>query len=293
MPQLLGPNGGPVRLYDRRCTLDVGREDNNFVQTQNAVRISGLRVTFKIIKTDKTEPNHSEIQIFNLTEDHRSLVELEGTRCRLSAGYAGSESQIFSGDVKKARSQKQDVDWVTHLELGDGWANFATARVTQFFGSGTNLVDVVKKLALELVKDPGNLLDQVSQLGVQFSNGYSVSGSAAQELTRVLEPYNLGWSIQDGRIEALGPTEFLPGEGPRISADSGLIGSPGIATAHKKGPRPVIVKCLLHPALRPGSGFQLDSKDLKGEYRCTKVEHTGDTHGQEWTTELEALPRRS
>lgn len=294
MPQLLGPNGGPVRLYGRSCTLDVGREDDNQVLLQNAIRIRGLRVAFKVIKSDKPEPNASEIQIYNLSEWHRSQLELRDTRCLLSAGYIGNESLIFSGDVTHAMSTKQGEDWVTKLELGDGAVKYSTARVNRFFGPGTSITEVAKSLAKELVSDPGNLLQRAQQLGETFSAGLTVRGSAAGELTRLLEPYGLRWSIQDGRLEVLEPTEFLPGTGPLISPDTGLIGSPTLSNAEKKknqANRPVMVHCLLHPALRPGSGFRLESESIKGEFRCRKVEHTGDTYGQQWTTQIEALPR--
>jgi hypothetical protein len=292
MPQLLGPNGGPVRLYERKCTLDVGQQDNA-VQLQSAFRVTGLRVAFKILKSDKPEPNSGEIQIWNLNEQHRAAVELEGTRCVLSAGYQGSEAQIFSGQVRFAQSTKAGQDWVTKLELGDGHQKFRSERISHFFQPGTKLVDVVMQLGKLLVEDTGNLFKRASDINAEFSEGYTVHGRAADELTRVLAPFDVGWSIQDGRIEALGPTEFLSGEGPLLSPDSGLIGSPTYGTAKKKDKnRYLHVKSLLQPGLRPGQGFQVKSKDVNGAFRCHKVEHQGDIWGTDWLTEIQALPRR-
>lgn len=292
MPQLLGPNGGPARLFARRCTLDIGREENS-VQLQSAFRVTGLRIAFKIRKSDKPEPNSSQIRVWNLSEQHRTAVELKGTRCVLSAGYPDSEAQIFSGNVHFAQSQKEGNDWLTTLELGDGQLKFKTARVGQYFPAGTKLLDVVLHVGQQLVSDLGNLRERVSQLSEEFSEGITIHGSAAETLTRLLRPHGISWSIQDGRIEALAPSEYLPGTGPLISVDTGMVGSPGYGHAKKTGgPRYLKVKSLLQPAMRPGQAFELRSREINGSFRCHLVEHEGDTEGPPWYSEIEALPRR-
>jgi hypothetical protein len=283
MPQLQGPNGGPVRLFERRCTLDIGQG--------SAIRISGLRVAFKITKTDKPEPNKGEIQIWNLAAQHRKDVEVHGVRCVLSAGYPGNEAQIYSGDVHFAQSEKQGDDYITKIELGDGLVKFRRARVGQFFPPGTTLVDVAKHLGAQLAGDLGNLVARVGSVGAPtFSGGLTLDGSAQQALTNLLADHNLTWSLQDGRIEVLERGEFLPGQGPLISENTGMVGPPSFGHAKKLGGvRYLMVKTLLQPGMRPGQGFQLQSKSINGTFRCHQVVHDGDVMGPNWYSEIEAL----
>lgn len=47
------------------------------------------------------------------------------------------------------------------------------------------------------------------------------------------------------------------------------------------------VKSLLQPLIEPGSFVQLKTKSILGEFfRVEKLTHSGDTHGNEWHTEL-------
>lgn len=295
MPQLLGPFGnGSVRLFRRSVTLDIGR-DNSVDQTP-AFRLQsgeklGLTVAFKIEKTDKPTPNNSTIQIYNLSDSHRAQLEVNGIRCFLSAGYPGAESLIFSGNVRFALTEKQGPDWVTHLELGDGLTSLTAPRVNQAWRPGTLWKDVVAGVAGVMKDlDQGNLVDRATQAAgsVVMRNGYSCSAPAATVLTELLAMQELNWSVQDGRIEALAAADYLPGQGPLISPDTGLVGSPTIgAPDHKGGPQIIKVKCLLNPSLKPGSRFQLQSASLNCVCRCHKIVQDGNSRGGDWYTESE------
>lgn len=300
MPQLLGPLGsGSVRLFRRSVTLDVGRD--NSVDLTPAFRVQsgeklGLTVAFKVEKSDKPEANDSTIQIYNLSDAHRAQLEVTGIRCFLSAGYPGAESQIFGGNVRFALTEKQGVDWVTKMELGDGLSSLAGVRVTQSYRPGSLWTDVVAGVG-KVMKDldQGNLLDRIKQAGsdIVMRNGFTCDAPASAVLTELLAQQGLGWSVQDNRIEALGVADYLPGEGPLISPDTGLVGSPTIGAAqHKGGPQIIKVKCLLNPSLKPGSRFQLQSANLNCACRCHKVVQIGNSRAGDWYTESEVTQIR-
>jgi hypothetical protein len=295
-----------TKLYDRRCVVLVGRpatKDEYELKTPTAVRIEGLRVDFKIIRTDKPPPNPAEISVYNLSRETRKSLEGKGMRVVLHAGYPGTEAQIFSGDVRVATHTKVGPDWVTKIEAGDGERAFNFAHLSESFGPGTPVKDVVKRAVQALATDPGNAMEKMQKLVGEFSSGHVVHSRAATELTRLL-PAGWTWSIQDGRIEILPPGETLNEPAPLISADSGLIGSPqmnqnaqglvgnpAMCSPTEKGkPALLKVKSLLLPRLRPGQRFQLESESYKGVYRVKNLTHTGSTWGGDWYTEVEALP---
>lgn len=281
------------RLYDRRVVLVVGKVpgDDLTEKTAEALRIEGLRVQFKIRKSDKPEPNKAEVVIYNLKASSRSDLEADkGVRVILSAGYADSTSQIFSGDSRFVNNRREDVDWLTKIEAHDGGRAYRFARTSESFSAGATAADLVKKLVAQLVKDPGNALEKAGKLTRSFANGYTASGPTAELLTEHLAEEGYGWSIQDGRMEVLKLDETLADEVPLISPDTGLIGSPEMgAPEKKKGAARLKVKMLLRP-IRPGQKFKLDAKGRKGEYRSHVVTHQGDTHSGDWYTEIEASP---
>jgi hypothetical protein len=93
------------------------------------------------------------------------------------------------------------------------------------------------------------------------------------------------WSIQDGVLQVLAPSETTLETVYVLNSSSGMIGSP------EKGEDGTIKGVsLLQGDIRPGRRIQFDSKMVKGTFKTERVIHTGDTWGQNWYTELEAKP---
>jgi hypothetical protein len=292
------------RLYDRRVVLVVGKVGADpkaeFIE---ALRISDLRVTFKVEKTDKPEPNKADIAVYNLSAQSRAALEGKGTPVLLLAGYADGDnvSQAFAGEARIIDSTKAGVDWVTRIQCGDGERAYCTAQVNESAQPGAAVKDMVMKLAKSLVKDPGNALQKANEITRQWAAGYAAHGNAAAELSRLLEAEGFQWSVQDGRLEILRATEFTADMGPLFTPSSGLIGTPTLGTPEKvTQPGQVAaqtwkVKVLLEPRVRPGQRFEVertvstDGRPVKREqFRARKVHHLGDTHGADWATEIEA-----
>lgn len=280
-------------LFDRRCKLLVGqppKPDVYTLQTLRRLEISGLRIGFKIIKDTQPQPNSVEISIYNLSKESQAALEEKGARIILVAGYAEQVSQIASADVRIAQSVKLGVDWVTKIEAGDGDRAFRFARVQDSWAPGTPVSAVINKAVGAMMLDPGNAFARAKEISAQFTSGYVQNAKASTELTTLLEPHGMTWSIQDGRIEILRPNESLPEEAPLISPTTGLIGSPEMGTPAKPGARGVLkVRTLLQPRIRPGQRFQLQSQSRSGVFVAQKVTHAGDTFGNDWFTDIEAI----
>ena len=79
-----------------------------------------------------------------------------------------------------------------------------------------------------------------------------------------------------------------PGEAIRIDQAAGMIGSPDVAPPSKPGKKPTItVRCLLLPEAKPGGLVDIVSRTVTGLHRLRDITHTGDTHGEDWTTAME------
>lgn len=259
------------------------------------VALSGLRVAFSVEKSTKAEPNPATVKVYNLSEGTREKLSREkGARMALSAGYVGTAAIIYSGDVRLVSHAKQGPDWVTTITAGDGERAYRNAFASASFGAGTPVATVVRGLAEALGVGPGNVDQAMSQGNfrrglTQYSSGYAVFGPAQQELSKVMAALGLEWSIQEGQLQVLRPAEVLPGTAVLLSSrQRNLIGSPEYASPDKVNGSPTLkARMLLYPAVRPGVLVQVESTQVNGLFKVLKCVHTGDTHGPEWTTEVE------
>ncbi len=282
-----------VQLFERRAVLVVGQAPpDNFVQVvPDALKIEGLRIQFKIERDDQPKPNRSSIAVYNLSDASRAKLQDKGVRIVLSAGYGGQVAQIFSGEARDISHDKTGTEWVSKFESGDSERTFQWARATGSFGAGVTKKDVVATVVRSMQVDPGNMAKAMQAVGTQFTTGYAMHARASTELTRLLEPEGLTWSVQDGRLQILSEFGTVPDAGtPLLSPSTGLVGVPTMGAPEKKGgPAVLKVRSLLRPEIRPGTRFLLNSSGRSGFYKAKKVVHDGDTDGGNFYTDVEAI----
>lgn len=311
------------RLFDKQCRVTVSKPSGYFDPGVNAITITGLRVRFEAKKSLQTSCNTANVIISNLGSNERAQFQSKPLHVLVEAGYDGQLQRLFSGDVRWSNSQPVGADWETRLELADGDRAWRHARVNRSFRAGVTLrdalKDVTKSMGLTL---PADVL-ALPGLRKPFTAGLSLSGPARNELTRLLAPLGLAWSIQDGKLQILSADGTVTGTAARIAQTTGMVGSPEIAAPKlsrkrstgdpiqdkirgaptdpsdpsfalngRRGTiRPFLtVQHLLYPGLRPGSRILLDSLTAKGLFKLTEVTHSGDTHGADWHTRMEAVP---
>lgn len=294
------------RLFKRAAKLTLakplqtvrGGRFGAFFQQQNGVEIggddasAGLRFTFRIEKDLESPPNPAEIVIYNLSERSRGEFQAKPLHVRLDVGYDGETERLFVGDMHYCEQRRTSVDWETRLTVHDGGRAFRFATVNRSFKPGvtakTAITEVIGAMGLEV---PG-LLDAIPNIGAQFAGGLTMTGPANRELSRLLDPYGASWSIQDGRMQILRDQDVRTDQAILVNQDAGLVGPPEYGPPPEKGKPPVLkFKMLLYPGLTPGGLVQLDTRSVKGTFKIRKIAHTGDTHGPDWHSEVEATAR--
>lgn len=293
--------GSGQALFDRRCRITIvspSSAPNNFggstsdiltidAGASNNKAIAGQRVSFKITKTLKKEPNTSEIIITNLNPQHRANIQKKGVKIGFEAGYKETGvKQYFSGDVRTADHVREGADWNSTLRLGDGERAWQFATVYESFSPGTPIASAVQKIAQSMGIGTGNLSSQLSGFQGIFDQGWAAHGSARRMLDQILRANGYTWSIQDGELQILTPDGVLDMPVPVVSQSSGLVGSPQMGTPMKAGaPALLKFKSLLF-FTRPGARVQLKSERYNGLVRVVTAVFTGDTEGGEWYTEI-------
>ena len=276
-------------LYGRDVLLKAGRVQIASRSPAGGVQDT-LRVSFKVARSLQGPPNTATISIWNLSKPTRAILQAAGLRTILEAGYFGSRSTIFQGELEYGSTTRSGTNWITTIQSADGGRKIASSRVNFSRKAGVPIGDVLKALAKELGLGLGNVVAKADAGAIrgaitQYLNGVVLSGKTYDQLEKVAKHMGYGLSIQNGQPQLLAPTETLKDEAVLLTRKTGLVGSP---EAGEKGQ--IKARSLLQPDLVPGRKVRIESEEVTGFIRVDRSVFTGDTWGQDWYTEIEGKP---
>lgn len=271
----------------------VATHPSYFEGLTNGVEITKLRIQCTIEKHLNADPNTCEITITNLAPGTRADIVKKPIIIRIDAGYDKADGlrHLFTGDLRYGYSKRNGADWETVLQIADGSRAFAGARVSKTYRRGTPAIVALRDAAagIGLQLPPG--IEASADLQKQFSSSRSLHGDAAFEMTKLLAPFGYSWSIQDGRMQILKDEQTRPDEAYLVDQSTGLLGSPEVGAPPKDGGSSTLtVQMELYPQITPGGKLDVRSESIDGIFRAERVTHHLDSHGNPWTTEVEAKP---
>ena len=207
-------------LFDRVCSLVIGKAGGQ------GKELSGLRIAFDIQKGATESPNKSTVRVWNLSDATKKQIETIGNVVILKAGYAQDIGAvtIFTGTVTRSTTTREGPDWITELEMRDGFLEFRDAKVSASFEKGATVGRVVADLAGRFGLTVRALPDDIAQK--QYPNGFAFAGRARDGLTKACEYAGLEWSIQNREVQIISKGGVYRKQAYVLSPDSGLIGSP-------------------------------------------------------------------
>lgn len=261
--------------------------------TPNAIEIEDHRISFTIKKSLKPEPNPAEITITNLARETIGWLQRRPLRLSLQVGHGGDLAQAFVGDVNHSPPAIDGVDVNLTLLASDGGRAYRWAEVNRSLADGVTIAAAVRDAAAAMGLEVPPAVAARSELQRRIPAGLSLIGRASRQLSLLLEPLGLTWSIQDGALAVLGDRDVRTGGGVLvIDEDGGLIGSPSLAPPRSRGERPTLsLSMLLSTEVTPGRKIEVRSRYVSGQYRVENLTHEGDTADVDrWTTTLEAKP---
>jgi hypothetical protein len=274
-----------TRLFGREWYLQVGTLD-----------LSDLDLAFTVERSVRREPNLAEIRVWNLNRTTRAAVEAGGTAI-LRAGYADPPT-LFRGDIRRAWTERDGVDYVTVLQARDGGRAYSEARIARAYQPGTRVTTVLRDVVEDMEIGLGNLEEyeasyQMRNGSTTFLDGYVAAGPARRVLDALTRAAGLRWSVQNGALQLLLQGQPLQSRAVVLSSDSGLIESPawdevGQRTRGRRGT--VTAKSLIQPGLDPGRRVRLESDLITGTFEVRKVQYQGETRGDPWFALVELRP---
>ena len=292
--------------FNRIFKLTAGVQGAQGVEIASDGTQESLRITFEIDRDLTQQTNKSNIKIYNLAPATAKKLEKADTIALLEVGYAEDIGlrRIFVGAVTSASTRQEDVDVETSLEVSDGQIAMRDTILSLGYSNGVHGEKIFNDIAVQM-----GLITYIAPDVVfpTYSNGYSYIGKAAPCLDKICAAAGATWSIQNNVLQVI-----LAGGNTNIkalvfAADSGLVGTPeriveGVKRPDKNAQKKRKVKkdkhekkagwrinVLLAPTLNPGDLVKVESKYLDGWFKIESLRHTGDTHGQDWYTELELI----
>ena len=279
-------------LFDRDWRLQVGE----------LVVEKPLRVAFTLQRSIRSQPNTGTIRVFNLTRSSQAIIgEAREAAVKLEAGFVDGRSQIFLGQVARARTNQSPpvitardaLEVVSTIEVVDSGPNYRRARVCQTFQTDVSVLTVLRACVDALGVGEGNLseVEAFAELeGGQtvYPEGTVLAGQASRELARILRSYGLRYSIQHGAIQVSQRRRALQTQAVRLATATGLVGTPEVGTGGR-----VTAISLLTPELWPGRRVVLESERIEGQFLVRSITYEGDSHGDPWYATLELRPEET
>lgn len=289
-----------VQQYGRVCTLLVSNKQGD------ALDLSALRIKFKVKKTGVMTPNAADIIVYNVEEKTQKLIQNEFTHVLLQAGYVGNYGLIFKGNIKQfITGRESQVDNFIELNCGDGDQAYNFATINQTIKAG-GTPQAQLNAGLTSMSGMGITPGYTGALPqVALPRGKVIYANARDHLKRLADTYGFTWSVQDGNLVFISQGTYLPNQKVVLTSKTGMIGTPQQTTEG------IDVKCLLNPNIKVHGRIQLDNKTIAkmkidfwtpgspantpspishdGFYYTLVVEHSGDTRGQDWYSNLRLL----
>jgi hypothetical protein len=271
----LTPNNANILIYNLAEATRLELEELSGGFGQGAAKAPTRRLGSRSRKTTKTTAGVAQ-----------APAGFPGVAVRLEVGYQEKLGQIFFGVLRKVSSWKAGADWITQISGGDGEHSITTAKISKTFVKGTPVTTVVRELVTTLGIGKGGLDNTLNALavtglltgGVTLQQSLTMHGDSATHLEQLMRSCGFEWQIADGNFYAAPKgVAMLPGEGPLLTPETGLLDTPQI---DKEGR--VIGKCLLNPDLLPGRVFRVESSRVTGTYLAEKTQHSGTSDNDQW-----------
>ncbi|MBT8411774.1 MAG: hypothetical protein KJP02_08260 [Octadecabacter sp.] len=275
------------RLFDRTYEITITGEGE-------ARTFSGLRVSFSTTKTRSGTPNGMTAKAWNPAPDTRLAAKDSQATIELRAGYGGNNVLLSRAQISSAKVDRTPPDVVLDIQAEEGLRTLRETTLSISHASGSTVQEVLD----EIVAATGLPLRPVeADLSATLGGGFAHVGRPSRALSDLVARIGGSWSIQNGELQVLGPNGAIEGnEAVVLSPSSGLIDRPNPIEKQTSTERQSTdarrgyeVKSLLMPELEPGGLVDLRSEEVTGVFVVDEITHRGDTHGQDWYSEIKCL----
>lgn len=256
------------------------------------VAINGARISFEITKSLVAKENTAYISIYNIGKETRELISRDYSTLMLKVGYMDSYlSQVILGDITSSYITQVESDVITKLQVIEGSRRLRERIIDISLNNNPTLGEVLERVSYKTgypLKVVG--LDE----NKVFDQSYSDLGSVDTVLDHIGQIINFKWSLQNGTILIVGQKANNATADFVLNSQTGLLLNPDPVKLYESRIDTDIMEkdkknilALLQPNLAVNDLVAIDGQEIKGNYRITKIKHTGDTMANEWYSNIE------
>jgi hypothetical protein len=292
-----------TQQYLRKVRLIVGGSSAPGVAANPdaGIDLSELHIRFQVRNTTAQTLKRAEIRIYNLNQDTARKIQNEFTRVELSAGYGDQVGLIFQGQIAQIQVGRENAtDSYVHIFAQDGDAAYNFATTNRTLAKGWTPDQMYSALLQDLSSFGVTAGYKPDFSGESASRGMACYGMTRDHLRNLAEQQGCEWNIEDGKLNFVKLSSFMPGEAVVLNSASGMIGTPEMTI------QGLMVRSLLNSNIKSGGQIQIDNAsiasltinipyagnevvpgtDADGFYTSRVVQHVGDTRGPEWYTSM-------
>lgn len=281
----------------RVWSLDI--DGKPFIGQQTGSR--QFRVVFDVQVTPGDALSLADIAVYNIAKD--SDIR-QGASIVLRAGKTDRVDTIFSGYVTNVFRERAGVDIITRMLCKSGSPVNDRGSANGSYGKGVSVVDVIRDLCKQW---PRQLDIDESQFASSpvFTSGYVTNGDIPRALDDLAYMFGFDWVNERGRVVVTRRGYKRKTPVTEVNWATGMVGIPEVT----RGPDGlgVFVSHTLDPYFRINGRINVKSEfqtfntgnmfvqemagdaRANGEYNIFQLRFRGDSHGDQWVTEIDGL----
>ena len=286
--------------YGRQFEIGIGGSADKPSLFIEATTGRQFRVQFGVATDAGNANSYCELSIWGLSRETENKIFKRGLPIYLKAGYEFNLDYIFKGEVVNFFRTRQGPNRISKIIARGGAVKLENATITKSFGAGAKLAEIISACAAAIGYTV--VFAKTSDFQKAFVRGYTLNGDPKHILNALSRQFDFQWVVENDRIVVLYQGSVRGAVTHKISALTGMIGSPEILTS-RGGKFGVSVSVKLNPKIKWGEALQINSEfpranisnvyfnDIaptlgEGTYKALTIEHLGDSWGDEWTTRL-------
>lgn len=286
----------------RKYRLTIGKE--NAVGASNAAKsviITDSHIEFDVSVTGDSKLNTLDLKIYNLSRSTIAIFDIENVQVTLEVAYGDDPFVVlFKGEKTYMTTAKKGTEVITTVKAAEGSVATKEGQVNTTLPQNSKVRDVLNKLISEGMPDVKSINMNGETLDRVYNKGFSASGNVKKALDDLCKSNNLQWTLDKGDTINIYP---LNGDTKvkaiQLTPYNGLINTPEKTNKEidklkkdldKADTAGVKFECLLEPLIQAGGVVQLKGTfNADGNYKVTKVSHSGGYESDNWTTSVEAV----
>ncbi len=217
----------------------------------------GLDVSFEVETHTLQEPDAAQICLFNLSPSTISAIQAAKS-VMLSAGYEGSEGEIYRGEVVEFQTGEKannNTAVLTRLWCATADRGYNHAKLNQTLAAGASHQDIVNA-CLQALQSYGVTMGSVVGVNLssfKFPRGVVLNGLARDHLRETCLSLGATYTLSGNKLSILSVN--ASGTGPSgvvLDPDRGLLSQPILRLEG------VIADCLINPRVGLNTTVQIN-----------------------------------